>query len=49
VAALEDGEVAEEDVAAVFERDGFVACARLFSLEHGVGCRGVDGGQEERR
>ena len=36
VAAFEDGEVAEEDVAAVFEGDGFVADAGLLGLIHGV-------------
>src|SRR5207244_4330965 len=30
VSAFEDREITEEDVAAVFERDGFVAYARLF-------------------
>src|SRR5207302_11415288 len=33
---LKDEEVAEEDVAAVFECDGFVAYAGLLGLEHGV-------------
>ena len=36
VAALEDGEVAEDEVAAVLERDGLVAYSRLLRLVHGV-------------
>ena len=44
VAALENREVAEEDVAAVLERDGFVAYAGLLGLEHGVvAARRADG------
>src|SRR5581483_5917661 len=36
VSAFEDGEVAEENVAAVLERDGLVADASLFRLIHRV-------------
>ena len=36
VASLQNGEVAQQDVTAVLESDGFVADAGLFSLEAGV-------------
>ena len=43
VAALEDGEVAQENVAAVFERDGFVADAGLLGDVDGIVCRAALG------
>src|SRR6202034_201477 len=36
MSALEDGEIAQRDVAAVLEGDGLIAHARLFGLVHRV-------------
>ncbi len=41
MAALEDGEVAQVDVAAVLQRDGLVGDAGLFGLEDGVVAAGI--------
>ncbi len=41
MAAFEDGKIAQQDVAAVFERDGLVADARLLGNIDGVIAAGV--------
>src|SRR6185437_14954747 len=46
VATLEDGEVAEDDVAAVLHGDGFVAYARLLCDVDGIVAAGTAPGTE---